>query len=292
MATATQLYYYDSDGNRLGPVTMSQIRALVRDGAILPQTTMELADGSWIEAKQIRGLFTESVFAAVDDQFDPAADERKSEERAAENDSVGNDPTQRMEEGTVKPDQSSGSNGDVYGVSTMPEQPRLWPPSAQMRSPRPEPPHAEESRGKAPQKKVSLQKDHSSGANPPSDEEDPFDRTVSPAGQSSSAGEPTVFVAWLAASFFLFALTAFATFLFVIDCLLPFPKWLSVLHCLAVMTILLAVSCVGLVVPATVWSKHRSEIPQLIPNAKKMFLLLWEPLKAGFKKLKKRLMKP
>ena len=87
-------------------------------------------------------------------------------------------------------------------------------------------------------------------------------------------------------------MTAFAAFLFVIDCLLPFPKWLSVLHCLAVVTILLAVSCVGLLVPAMVWSKHRREIPPLIPNAKKMFLLLLGPLKEGIKKIKKRLMKP
>ena len=292
MATATELYYYDSDGNRFGPVTMSQIRALVGDGAILPQTTMDLPDGSQFEAKQIRGLFTESVFAAVYDQCDSAADERIIEESAAEDDSRSNDFPQRIEENTGDPAQDTGSNGDIYGVSTVPEQPRVWPPSARLRSSQSEPPRADVSHGKPPQQKVSLQKDRSPESNSPSDDEDPFDRTVSPFGEPSAQGEPNVFVAWLVASFFLFALTAFAAFLFVIDCLLPFPKWLSVLHCLAVMTILLVVSCVGLLVPAMVWSKHRREIPALIPNAKKMFLLLWEPLRFGFKKLKKRLMKP
>lgn len=283
MATATELYYYDANGNRQGPMTMGQLRSLVERGELFPGTTVELPDGKRFEAKQIRGLFPETPIAIPYDIPD-----RVAPEKAAGNDSWLNELSRRIEEGTTEqPSQVANKDSDVYGVSTTPP-PRVWPPEGSSRSPR------EDSLPKADTKnKVSLDKAPPQEENPfepnnPSDDESPFDRSDTPSqetvDQPRHIEKLNVYIAWWLVSFVLFAFTAFATFLFVINCLLPFPKWLSFFHCLVVAAVLLFVSCAGLILPTMIWFRHRRELPPLIPNVKKIFQLLFEPLNAWFPK--------
>ncbi|MDR1140543.1 MAG: CD225/dispanin family protein, partial [Planctomycetaceae bacterium] len=55
-------FYYDNFGFRQGPITDNDLKSLVAQGIITPQTKMETEDGKSDFASQIKGLFLQQPY--------------------------------------------------------------------------------------------------------------------------------------------------------------------------------------------------------------------------------------
>ncbi|MBQ2683775.1 MAG: CD225/dispanin family protein [Thermoguttaceae bacterium] len=52
-------FYYDQQGQKIGPITDSELRELIVRGLILPDTKLETDTGHSVKARQVPGLFAE-----------------------------------------------------------------------------------------------------------------------------------------------------------------------------------------------------------------------------------------
>ena len=52
-------FYYDQQGQKIGPITDSELRELIVQGLILPDTKLETDTGHSVKARQVPGLFAE-----------------------------------------------------------------------------------------------------------------------------------------------------------------------------------------------------------------------------------------
>ena len=63
-------WFYRAGTQEVGPVSSAQIRALVSDGTITPETALRKDDSNWMKASRIKGLFGETV-AEPENELDP-----------------------------------------------------------------------------------------------------------------------------------------------------------------------------------------------------------------------------
>ena len=87
----TRFYYFDTYGEKLGPIDSQQLKGLVAQGVVRPDTQLETENGQRGQARQISGLFPKQVSAASvaalapkdDMDEDEIARRIKSDENAA-----------------------------------------------------------------------------------------------------------------------------------------------------------------------------------------------------------------